>query len=134
MSAGHHVPSFGVTRRETLMDTPTGPAGRSRGRDVPTDANDIRRDARFTIHNLGGSGRPKRRNVSPESRGGNGTQSTRCRPLCIIYYFLDLINLTPTRKASGELGDIYVHGRRSRHKNVVARARAPSLILKESVN
>jgi hypothetical protein len=45
MSAGHHVPSFGVTRRESLMDTPTGPAGSSGRRDVTTDANDIRPEA-----------------------------------------------------------------------------------------
>ena len=51
MSAGHHVPSFGVTRRESLMDTTTaGPAGSSGRRDVTTDANDIRRDAGFTMH------------------------------------------------------------------------------------
>lgn len=51
MSAGHHVPCFGVPRRETIMDTPTGPAvGSSRRRDETTDANDIKRDSRFTIH------------------------------------------------------------------------------------
>jgi hypothetical protein len=50
MSAGHHVPSFGVTRRESLMDTRAGPAGSSGRRDATTDANDIRRDARFTMH------------------------------------------------------------------------------------
>ncbi len=54
MSAGHQVPSFGVPIRETIMDTPTGPAGRSSRRDEPTDVSDIRRDARFTIHNLQG--------------------------------------------------------------------------------
>ena len=52
MSAGHHVPSFGVPIRETIMDTPTDPAGRSSRRDETADANDTRRDARFTIHNL----------------------------------------------------------------------------------
>jgi hypothetical protein len=52
MSAGHHVQSCGVTRRESLMDTPTDPAGSSGRRDVTTDANDIRRDARLTIENL----------------------------------------------------------------------------------
>jgi hypothetical protein len=45
MSAGHHVPSFGVTRRESLMDTPTEPAGSSGRRDETADANDIRLDA-----------------------------------------------------------------------------------------
>ncbi len=50
MSAGHQVLSFGVPIRETIMDTPTGPAGRSSRRDEPTDVNDIKRDARFTIH------------------------------------------------------------------------------------
>jgi len=71
MSAGHHVPSFGVTRRETIIDTPTGPAGRSGRRDVTTDANDIRRDAGFTIHNLRGSGRPSARTLVPIREAAN---------------------------------------------------------------
>jgi hypothetical protein len=68
MSAGHHVPSFGVPGRETIMDTPTGPAGRSSSRDETTDANDIRRDAKFTIHNLQASGRREHEIIGPRTR------------------------------------------------------------------
>ena len=68
MSAGHQVPSFGVPIRETIMDTPTGPAGRSSRRDEPTDVNDIRRDARFTIQNLQGpTARTGTRTLTPNS-------------------------------------------------------------------
>lgn len=52
MSAGHQVPSSDVPGRETIMDTPTGPALGSNRRDETAAANDIRRAAKFTIDNL----------------------------------------------------------------------------------
>ena len=91
MSAGHHVPSSGVPRRETIMDTPTGTALGSTRRDETADANDIGCAANFTIQTF--LVRPPwHRTLTFASRVGKRAQSTSFRPLCIIYYFLDLIN------------------------------------------
>ena len=52
MSAGHHVPSSGVPRREMTIDTPEAPAKRGSRSDETADANELGRAAKFTIHNL----------------------------------------------------------------------------------
>ena len=92
MSAGHHVPSSGVPGRATKMDTPTGTALGSTRRDETADANDIVRAVKFTINNLPCS---RRGTLAFAHRVGKRAQSTSFHPLCIIYYFLDLINKTP---------------------------------------
>ena len=92
MSAGHHVPSSGVPGRETIMDTPAGTALGSTRRDETADANDIVRAVKFTINNLPCS---RRGTLAFARRVGKRAQSTSFHPLCIIYYFLDLINKTP---------------------------------------
>lgn len=101
MSAGHHVPSSGVPGRATIMDTPAGTALGSTRRDETADANDIVRAAKFTIRNLPcPAADPGERTLTFARGVGKRAQSTSFRPPCIIYYFLDLINKTPTRRVA----------------------------------
>ncbi len=98
MSADHHVPSSGVPRRATIMDTPTGTALGSTRRDETADANDIVRAVKFTIRNLPcPAAGPGPRTLTFAHRVGKRAQSTSFHPLCIIYNFLDLINNTPSK-------------------------------------